>query len=142
LSFTVWAVVTAQVVVSAPFYIQSAAAGFRKVDDDQLLVAQTLGATPGKAFLRIAVPTALPALMSGAALCWARALGEFGATLLFAGNLPGQTQTMPLAIYSAMEQDLELARALALILAIFAFAMLLLLRLIPAWRRQRIEARR
>jgi len=141
LSFTSWAVVVAQVVVAAPFYVQSAAAGFRKVDNDQLLVAQTLGATPSQAFLKIAIPTALPALLSGAALCWARALGEFGATLIFAGNYQGETQTMPLAIYSAFDQNIEVARALAIILAIFAFAMLMLLRLIPAWRRQRSEAR-
>lgn len=141
LSFTSWAVVVAQVVVAAPFYVQSAAAGFRKVDNDQLLVAQTLGATPSQAFLKIAIPTALPALLSGAALCWARALGEFGATLIFAGNYQGETQTMPLAIYSALDQNIEVARALAIILAIFAFAMLMLLRLIPAWRRQRSEAR-
>ena len=82
----------------------------------------------------------MPALLSGAALCWARALGEFGATLLFAGNYPGETQTMPLAIYSALDQDIALARALALILAAFAFSMLILLRLIPAWLRQRREA--
>jgi molybdate transport system permease protein len=141
LSFTSWAVVIAQVVVAAPFYVQSAAAGFRKINDDQLLVAQTLGATPAQAFFKIAIPSALPALLSGAALCWARALGEFGATLIFAGNYPGKTQTMPLAIYRAFDQNIEVARALAIILTIFAFAMLLLLRLIPAWRRQRSEVR-
>lgn len=141
LSFTTAAVVIAQVVVSAPFFIQSAAAGFRKVNDDHLLVAQSLGASPRRAFIQVAIPAAMPALLSGAALCWARALGEFGATLLFAGNNPGETQTMPLAIYAALDQDIALARALALILAAFAFSMLILLRLVPAWRRQRREAR-
>jgi molybdate transport system permease protein len=131
LPFTTAAVVAAQIVVAAPFYIQSATAGFRKVDDDLLLVAETLGAPPGRAFLRVALPTTLPAMMAGAALCWARALGEFGATLFFAGNLMGRTQTMPLAIYSALEVDLGLARALALVLGGSAFGILLLLRLAP-----------
>jgi molybdate transport system permease protein len=131
LPFTTGAVIAAQIVVAAPFYIQLVTAGFRKVDDDLLLVAETLGASPGTAFLRVAVPTTLPAMMAGAALCWARALGEFGATLFFAGNLMGRTQTMPLAIYSALEADLGLARALALVLGGTAFAVLLVLRLSP-----------
>jgi molybdate transport system permease protein len=128
LPFTPAAVVVAQVVVAAPFYVQSAAAGFRGVDDDLLLVARTLGASPRRAVLRVAVPLALPALINGAALCWARALGEFGATLLFAGSLPGRTQTMPLAIYAALETDVRVATAIALVLAIVAFATLLLAR--------------
>lgn len=137
LPFTAWAVVAAQVVVAAPFYVQSASAGFRKVDDDLMLVAQTLGASPWGAFVRVAVPTALPGIVGGLALAWARAVGEFGATLLFAGNLSGQTQTMPLAIYSALEVDLGLARALALVLGGVAFAVLLGLRLAPALRGRR-----
>ena len=88
LPFTSAAVVVAQVIVSAPFFVQTAAAGFRRVDEDMLLVARTLGATPERAFFRIAVPVALPSLLGGAALCWARSLGEFGATLLFAGIFP------------------------------------------------------
>jgi molybdate transport system permease protein len=118
-------VVVAQVVVAAPFYVQSAAAGFRAIDDDLLLVARTLGASPRRAVLRVAVPLALPALINGAALCWARALGEFGATLLFAGSFPGRTQTMPLAIYAALEADVRVATAIALVLALVAFATLL-----------------
>ncbi len=139
--FSASAVVIAQVVVAAPFYVQSAAAGFRRVEGDLMLVAQTLGATPLGAFFRVAVPGAAPALVSGAALCWARALGEFGATLLFAGNMAGRTQTMPLAIFSALEVDVALARALALVLGGAAFAALLALRLAPlavgALRRER-----
>lgn len=140
LSFTAWAVVMAQVVVAAPFYVQSATAGFRKVDDDLLLVAQTLGASRWGAFVKVALPAALPAVAGGLALAWARAVGEFGATLLFAGNLPERTQTMPLAIYSALEVDLGLARALALVLGGAAFALLLLLRLVPGLRRRREDA--
>jgi molybdate transport system permease protein len=131
LPFTSAAVVVAQTVVAAPFFIQTATAGFRRVDEDMLLVARTLGATPDRAFFRIAVPAALPSLLSGAALCWARALGEFGATLLFAGNLSGRTQTMPLAIYTALESDISVARAIALVLGAIAFVTLLSLRALP-----------
>ncbi len=137
LPFTPLAVVVAQVVVAAPFYIQTAAAGFRRVDEGMLLVARTLGATPERAFFRVAVPVALPSLLGGAALAWARALGEFGATLLFAGSFPGRTQTLPLAIYSALESDVAVARAIALLLGAVAFATLLLLRAFP-----RVLARR
>ncbi len=132
--FTTKAVVLAQVTVSAPFYVQSAAAAFRRVDPDLMLVARSLGQSPMGAFSRVALPLALPGLASGAALAWARALGEFGATLLFAGNLPGVTQTMPLAIVAALESDLDLALALALILAAIAVFLLLGLRLVRVLR--------
>lgn len=128
LPFSTAAVVVAQVVVSAPFYVQSAAAAFRGVDRELVLVARTLGASRTRAFLRVVVPLAGPGLLAGAALAWARALGEFGATLLFAGSLPGRTQTMPLAIFAALESDLRVAVALSLVLAAAAVALLLLLR--------------
>jgi molybdate transport system permease protein len=130
--FTTVAVVLAQVVVSAPFYVQAAAAAFRRVDADLLIVARTLGQSQRGAFLRVAVPLALPGLIGGAALAWARALGEFGATLLFAGNLPGTTQTMPLAIYMALESDVRVAVALSLVLAAVSGCLLLALRVAPA----------
>lgn len=131
--FTTIAVVLAQVTVAAPFYVQSAAAAFRSVDDDLLLVARTLGETPAGAFLRVAVPLARPGLVGGAALAWARALGEFGATLLFAGNLPGRTQTMPLAVYTTLESDVRGAIALALVLAGASVGLLMALRLAPSF---------
>jgi molybdate transport system permease protein len=134
--FTTAAVVLAQLVVSAPFYIQAAAAAFRRVEPDLLIVARTLGQSRAGAFFRIAVPLAMPGLIVGAALSWARALGEFGATLLFAGNLPGRTQTMPLAIYMALESDVRVALALALVLAGVSLLLLLALRAVPAaWAR-------
>lgn len=134
--FTTTAVVLAQLVVSAPFYIQAAASSFRRVEPDLLIVARTLGQSSSGAFFRVAVPLALPGLIVGAALSWARALGEFGATLLFAGNLPGATQTMPLAIYMALESDVRVALALALVLAGAAVLLLLALRAVPAaWAR-------
>lgn len=130
--FSTTAVVLAQVVVAAPFYVQAATLALRAVDDDLLLVARTLGASPVGAIVRVALPLAWPGLLDGAALCWARALGEFGATLLFAGNMPGRTQTMPLAIYGALEVDVHVAAAIALVLAMLAFATLLLVRAIAA----------
>ena len=129
--FTTIAVVLAQVVVSAPFYVQAAAAAFRRVDPDLLIVARSLGQRPRGAFFGVALPLALPGLMGGAALAWARALGEFGATLLFAGNLPGITQTMPLAIYAALEVDVRVAVALSLALAAVSVLLLLALRAAP-----------
>lgn len=131
LPFSPAAVVIAQTVVASPFYVQAAASALSKIDPDLLLVARTLGASPQRAFFTIAVPVALPGLIGGAALAWARALGEFGATLLFAGNLTGTTQTMPLAIYTALESDLRVAVSLSLCLGAMAAVSLLLLRSIP-----------
>jgi molybdate transport system permease protein len=131
--FSSSAVVLAQIVVSAPFYLQSAATAFRKVDVDSMIVARTLGASAPMAFARVAVPIALPGLLSGAALCWARSLGEFGATLVFAGSLSGVTQTMPLAIYSTLESDVRAALALSVLLAAVAIALLFTLRIGPRW---------
>ena len=139
LPFTTTAVVAAQVVVSAPFYIQGAAAAFRRVDDDLLIVARTLGQAPAGAFFRVAVPLALPGMVAGAALSWARALGEFGATLFFAGNFTGSTQTMPLAIYTALESDTRVAVALALVLAAASVLLLVPLRTLPSLLSRRLD---
>lgn len=128
LPFTTAAVVLVQVVVGAPLYVLTALAAFRAVDDDLLLVARTLGAGPTRAWLTVALPVAAPGLSSAAALAWARALGEFGATLMFAGNLPGRTQTLPLAIYGALEGDAAQARALSVLLVAVAVVLLLGLR--------------
>ena len=128
LPFTASAVVLAQVVVAAPFYVQAASAAFARVDPELVVVARTLGQSPSGAFLRVTLPLALPGLVGGAAMAWARALGEFGATLLFAGNLPGRTQTMPLAIYTALEADVRVAVALSLVLAGVGLLLLLALR--------------
>ena len=132
--FTPAAVVLAQFVVSAPFFVQAAANAFRKVDPDLLLVARTLGASATGAFMRVAVPVALPGLVGGASLAWARALGEFGATLLFAGNMTGVTQTMPLAIFTALEKDVHVALVLSVVLGAMGAILLLILRVAPvAW---------
>jgi molybdate transport system permease protein len=124
LPFTGAAVVLAQSFVAAPFYVQAAVAAFRRLDPDLVLVARTLGASRPRVFLTLALPIARPALAGGAALAWARALGEFGATLMFAGNMPGRTQTLPLAIYTALESDLPAAQSLSIVLVAVALALL------------------
>lgn len=128
LAFTSLAVVIAQVFVSAPFYLQAATSVFRRLDPSVLLVARTLGTRPIRLFLRLGVPLAASGLMPAAAVSWARALGEFGATLMFAGNLEGVTQTLPLAIYLASETDMRVARALSLVLIVVAFGVLVVIR--------------
>ncbi len=132
LPFTTAAVVVAQLAVAAPFYIQGATSAFRAVDEDTLIVARTLGASPAGAFVRVALPVALPGLIGAAAVAWARALGELGATLLFAGSLAGETRTVPLAILAGLEVDVALAVAFALVLVAIASALFAALRLVPA----------
>lgn len=127
--FSWMAVVLAGFFVAAPFYMQSAIAAFRVVDAEQILVARTLGASPGRLFFRIAIPGSRGGLIAGGAMAWARALGEFGATLLFAGNMRGVTQTLPLAVYSAFESDLRAASAMSMLMIGVAFGLLLLLSL-------------
>jgi molybdate transport system permease protein len=128
ISFSTTAVLLAQVFVSAPFYVQAGTAAFRGLDANLFVVARSLGASPARAFFRVAIPLARSGLVAGAAMAWARALGEFGATLMFAGNLQGKTQTLPLAIYTALESDLRAAQSLSVLLVVVAFALLLLLR--------------
>lgn len=127
-TFTTTAVVLAEVFVSAPFFVQAATSAFRRIDPKLILVARTFGASPLRVLFRVAMPLAAPGLLAGAAMSWARALGEFGATLMFAGNLEGKTQTLPLAIYTALESDLRAAQALSIVLVVIAFSLLLLVR--------------
>jgi molybdate transport system permease protein len=129
-SFTSVAVVLAQSFVGAPFYIRAARAGFQSVNQELERVAYTLGHSPLSTFLRVTAPLAFPALLGGAVMAWARALGEFGATIMFAGNMLGRTQTMPLAIYTAMESDLTAALVLSAILVVVSFAVLFSVRLL------------
>lgn len=132
--FTRAAVVLAQVVVSAPFFVQAATSAFREIDRDTIAVARTLGATPAGAFVRVALPISTPGLLAGASLAWARSLGEFGATLLFAGNMPGTTQTLPLAIFTALESDVRLAVVFSVFLAGMGLVLLAGLRLLSTRR--------
>jgi molybdate transport system permease protein len=116
IAFTPVAVVLAQLFVSAPYFVRAAAGGFARVDRDLEESARLDGATGLGVFRHIVVPLTWPALVGGLVMTWARALGEFGATIIFAGNLPGRTQTMPLAIYLGFELDLATALALSLVL--------------------------
>jgi molybdate transport system permease protein len=134
LPFTTIAVVMAQVFVAAPFFIRSAQTGFASIPREIEEGASDLGADSWRAFRHVTFPLAGPALLSGIILSGARALGEFGATILFAGNFAGRTQTMPLAIYQAMESDLGAALAVAAVLVFISFAFLLILRLITRGR--------
>ena len=116
LPFTTAAVIFAQMFVAAPFYIRSAKLGFQSVARDYEDVSQTLGVSPWRTFWRLTLPMSGSSVLTGIALAWARALSEFGATIMFAGNLMGKTQTMPLAILTAMESSLDTALALAVLL--------------------------
>jgi len=128
--FTTLAVVLAQLFVACPFFVSAATAGLREVDRRYADAAATLRATPAYAFRRVLLPLALPSVAAGAAMSWARALGEFGATIMFAGNLPGRTQTLPLAVYIGLQTDLQSAVALSVVLLIFAFTILIGLRMV------------
>jgi molybdate transport system permease protein len=128
LPFSTLGVVVAQTFVSLPFFVNAAAAGFRAVDPRYLDAAATLRAGPAVQFRRVLVPLAMPSVLAGTAMSWARALGEFGATIAFAGSLPGVTRTMPLAVYAALQGDLESAVALSVLLLVVACILLITLR--------------
>ena len=134
--FTATAVVFAQVFVAAPFYVRSAKLGFQSVARDYEDVSQTLGVSPLSTFWRITLPLAAPAIITGLGLSWARAMSEFGATIMFAGNLTGETQTMPLAIMTAMESSGGLNSALALSAMLLVVSVLALTALSLASRRR------
>jgi molybdate transport system permease protein len=130
LAFTPFAVILAQLFVAAPFYVKAAALGFNAIDEEAREAASIDGANRWQMFRSILVPLAWPALLSGAATTWARALGEFGATIIFAGNFPGRTQTMPLAIYLGFEMDMNVALALSVVLIALAFLSLLVVKVL------------
>jgi molybdate transport system permease protein len=132
--FTTVAVIMAETFVAAPFYIRSAQTGFTNVAHHLAESASDLGAGNWQVFRRVTLPLAGTALLAGAILSWARALGEFGATILFAGSFIGRTQTMPLAIYQALETDLSSAIAIGAILILISSVFLVILRLITHGR--------
>ena len=134
LAFTKAAVVVAIVFVASPFYIRSAIAAFETLDPSMTQAARTLGAGPGRTFFRIALPLAAGGLGAGAALAFARGIGEFGATLMFAGSLRGVTQTLPLAIYEAFDLDFDLALAISAELVAISAVILLSTKLVFRWR--------
>ncbi|MEZ4500168.1 MAG: ABC transporter permease [Thermomicrobiales bacterium] len=129
ISFTTLAVVLAQCFVAAPFYIRSARAGFASYQQDVEEAASIDGASRIQMTRDVTLPLAFPALSAGAVLAWTRAVGEFGATILFAGNFVGRTQTMPLAIYANyISGDLSTALAISSVLLVISFAVLILVR--------------
>lgn len=137
IAFTSAAVVLAQLFVASPLYIRAAKSGFESVSVEMERVSQTLGVPPLLTFFRVTVPLALPSLLGGVMATWARALGEFGATLLFAGNFMGKTRTMPLAIMSAMDSDFDAAVVLSILMVLLSFLLLGLVRysLSRGWER-------
>jgi molybdate transport system permease protein len=126
--FTTAAVVIAETFVAMPFLVISVEGALRAADARFEEAAATLGADRWTTFRRVTLPLVAPGIAAGAVLCWARALGEFGATITFAGNFPGTTQTMPLAVYLALQSDPESAIVLSLLLLLVSLATLLLLR--------------
>ena len=128
LPFTTTGAILAEAFVAMPFLVISTEAGLRAMDRRYEDAAATLGAGRWTILRRVTLPLIAPSLGAGVALCWARALGEFGATITFAGNLPGVTQTMPLAVYIALETDLQAAIALSLVLLVVSLAVLVALR--------------
>jgi len=133
--FTQTAVVLAVLFVASPFYLRQGIAAFEAVDQTLVDAARTLGAGPARTFGRIALPLASGGLSAGAALAFARGIGEFGATIMFAGSLQGVTQTLPLAIYAELDVDFDVALAVGALLVLVSAALLLLVKLLPAWKR-------
>jgi molybdate transport system permease protein len=126
--FTAVAVIMAQTFIAAPLYVKAAAIGFASLDPELRQAAALDGANRRQIFRYIILPLSWMALLSGSVMTWARALGEFGATIIFAGNFPGRTQTMPLAIYIGFEIDLNVALTLAIILICFSFLTLVVVK--------------
>ncbi len=134
LPFTTAAVVIAQTFVALPLYVRSARAGFASVSSTYEGASYTLGASELTTFFRISLPLAKGALLAGIIMSWSRAMGEFGATIMFAGNFPGRTQTMPLAVYSALQFSMDRALVLAALLVLLSFLILLAFEVIPSRR--------
>lgn len=134
LPFSEWAVVLAVTFVAAPFYLRQAIASFEAVDPALTDAARTLGARPGRVFLRVMLPLAFSGLVAGWVLAFARGIGEFGATIIFAGNVRGRTQTLTLGIYEQLEGNFDVAIAISLLLVILSAVVLIAYKVLAAWR--------
>jgi molybdate transport system permease protein len=134
LPFTQAAVTMAVAFVASPLYTRQAIAAFEAVDPDLVAASRTLGAGAPRTFLRVVLPLARAGLVAGLALSFARGLGEFGATIMFAGNLQGVTQTLPLAIYAQFNQDFDAAVAMSAVLVLVSLVLLVSLRLLLSWQ--------
>ena len=135
IAFTKVAVVLAVMFVASPFYVRTAIAAFEAVDPDLVAASRTLGASPARTFIRVAVPLASGGLGAGIALAFARGLGEFGATIMFAGSLQGVTQTLSLAVYQEFDVRFENALAIGALLVLISALVLLIAKFVPAWTR-------
>ena len=133
--FTQAAVVFAVIFVSSPFYVRLGVSAFEAVDPTLIEASRTLGAGPRRTFFRVALPLAGGGLSAASALAFARGLGEFGATIMFAGSLQGVTQTLPLAIYAQLDLDFDVALAMGAFLVVVSVAVLLTVKLLPSWTR-------
>jgi molybdate transport system permease protein len=130
IAFTTLAVIMAQIFVASPFYLRQAKSLFEQLDPAYEQTARTLGASPLRTFALITLPLTANGLISGAVMTFGRALGEFGATIMFAGNLPGVTQTMPLAVYVGLEGNLATGLTISILLVIISFAIMIAVRLL------------
>jgi molybdate transport system permease protein len=133
IAFTQVAVVLAVMFVASPFYLRAAISAFEGVDPSLTGAARTLGAGPGRTFFRVALPLAAGGLGGGWALAFARGIGEFGATIMFAGSLQGVTQTLSLAVYEQFDVDFDVALAIGAELVVVSAAILLAVKLVPSW---------
>ena len=133
--FTQAAVVLAVIFVASPFYVRLGIAAFESVDQSFLEASRTLGASSRRTFLRVALPLAAGGLSAGSALAFARGLGEFGATIMFAGSLQGRTQTLPLAIYAELDLNFDVALAVGALLVLVSISVLLAVKFLPSWTR-------
>ncbi|MEN6443024.1 MAG: ABC transporter permease [Methanoregula sp.] len=130
IAFTTLAVIMAQIFVASPFYLRQAKSLFEQLDPAYERTARTLGATPLRTFATITIPLTASGLVSGAVMTFGRALGEFGATIMFAGNLPGVSQTMPLAVYVGLEGDFNMGLTISILLVIISFAIMIAVRIL------------
>ena len=135
IAFTQVAVVMAVMFVASPFYLRAAISAFEAVDTSLTGAARTLGAGPARTFFRVVLPLAAGGLGGGWALAFARGIGEFGATIMFAGSLQGVTQTLSLAVYEQFDVDFDVALAIGAELVIVSAAVLLAVKLVPSWTR-------
>jgi molybdate transport system permease protein len=133
LPFTQLAVILAIAFVASPFYLRQAIAAFEGVDPQLVDAARTLGARPGRVFARVVLPLAAGGLGAGSVVAFARGIGEFGATIIFAGSLQGRTQTLPLAIYGELDHDFDIAIAMSVVLVVLSVGAIAAVRMTSAW---------
>lgn len=135
LPFSEWAVVLAVTFVASPFYVRQAISSFESVDPLYVDAARTLGSSPARTFVRISLPLAAAGLLAGWVLAFARGVGEFGATIVFAGNVRGETQTLTLGIYEQLDANFDVALSIGILLVILSATVLLSYKLLSSWRR-------